>query len=728
MIAHPGEMIRGQMRLRALAPFALAGVLISLGSSIAVVSTARQSPLTIASSEAPSAQPSAPRALPELSRAARLAFWRDGKLWVSDLSGSLRYAVASTEDMRRISLTRWAPDGGSVAFVVSGLSLAVVTLAGTRTDVDLPFELRTQRYRIADIRWSPNGRRVAATLLQPGDGRSDAFLVDVSAESPQWTRLTTLNDLFAGDWISDDELLASTATGVVGVVTASGQDRIRLLSGSVAVSPVIGPEGRIHFLVGRVPTARDPSLPHVTASSASVWSAATDGSDVRRESAWQLNDIRLDARLPDGRYLVHRGSSSAQATVTDDVEILPPTAGVIERMRVAPDGRFAYGFTAERIVRLDLAKLPAAAPSATLAAAVSVFLETGGEADVWFPSQLSLARGGERVTGLPPLRYAFGIGGHLWQIDGGAPHLLRVGPLLRRSFVPAPRWSPTGDRLIAIEQAGPSVPSSTTLVAVSVDRGGEATRLEQTVGASRSFSWAPGGAEVAVVVDKRGISGITSDAQLEARFLDPSGRITRAPVPASEVAWTAKGLLVLRTAGGAPAVSAVEGGGGLRDLLTREILTADPQARPSESSLGLTVSGLDAMLDGTYLSVRLLLQEPSGSRAYLVVAGSDGSVVRYVRADALSDAAWSPSRPQLGYTLDVRTAAERAVVLEPRTGAELATHEGRFGGWSPDGEWYYVARTTGLFAYPVAGAISFEMAPPLRVGPVGVPVSVARPG
>src|SRR3990170_1696569 len=105
MIAHPGGMIRGQMRLRALAPFALAGVLISLGSSIAVVSTARQSPLTIASSEAPSAQPSAPRALPELSRAARPAFWRDGKLWVSDLSGSLRYAVASAVDMRRISLT-----------------------------------------------------------------------------------------------------------------------------------------------------------------------------------------------------------------------------------------------------------------------------------------------------------------------------------------------------------------------------------------------------------------------------------------------------------------------------------------------------------------------------------------------------------------------------------------------------------------------------------------------
>ena len=91
----------------------------------------------------------------------------------------------------------------------------------------------------------------------------------------------------------------------------------------------------------------------------------------------------------------------------------------------------------------------------------------------------------------------------------------------------------------------------------------------------------------------------------------------------------------------------------------------------------------------------------------------------YLRGDNLSDAAWSPARPLFGYTLDVRTTSERAVVLSPSDGKTVASIDGRFAGWSPDGQWYLVGRVTGLFAYRLSGG------DPVRVGPIGLPMSAA---
>ncbi|MBI2774272.1 MAG: hypothetical protein HYX56_07265 [Chloroflexi bacterium] len=694
------------MRVPALAPYAAAALLISVGSSIAAIQGAH--PARPAATAAASVAPAAHRVVPELSRTGRLAFWRDGKLWVSDLSGATRYAIASVDDIRRVSLTRWSTEGGSVAFVDGGLSLAVIAVDGTRVDVDLPFDLRTARYRVADIRWSPSGRRVAATLLQQGSGNSDAFLVDLTAATPQWTRLTGLDDLFIGDWISEDEVLAYTATGVIGIVSTAGRDKVRLLGGSVGVSPIVGPEGRIHYLVGRLPTTRDPALPYVTANSASAWSAATDGSDVRRETTWAINDIRLDARLPDGRYLAHRGSSTQQGTVGEDIDPLPSTTGVIERVRVAPDGRVAYGFTRERIARIDLAKI-GVPPPASPATALTVFLETGGEADIWFPTQLSLARGGERVpAALARSTFAFAFGGHTWKLEGGVTSLLRVAPQLRRTALPLPEWSPTGEHLAVVEQAGSAL-SSSTFIAVVLGRDGEATRLTSTLGAARSYSWAPGGRELAVVVDGRGLSGIAPDAQLEVRFLDLAGKATRPAVAGTEVAWTAKGILVLTAAG----IQRVEEG------RATTVFAREKLATISVTGIDPSLAQLDATPDGAFVSVRLAVLETAGSRAYLVISrGGDTAPLRAIRADALSDTAWSPVGTDLGYTLDIRTASERAVI-ETASGVTLATQEGRFAGWSADGRWYYVARVTGLFAYPIGGGAA------ARVGPVGVPITAA---
>lgn len=708
------------MRPRALAPYALVAVLIAVGSSVAVLSTARQAaPAPAAGASAPPSA-SAARAAPELSKSSRLAYWRDGRLWVSNLDGSLRYAITAVDDLRRVSLTRWAVDGSAVAFTDSRLSLVVVTTAGDRLDVDLPPDLRSAGYRVADLRWSPDARRIAATLLRPTDGRSDAFLVDVSVPRPSWTRLTALEDLFVADWISNDEFLAYTASGVIAVVGTSGSGTVRLLTGATGVSPIIGPEGRIHYLVGRLTATRDPSFPFVTASRASVWSAATDGSDVRRETTWDVSDIRLDARLPDGRYLAHRGTSNALGTVSDDVDLLPSAAGVVERVRVAPDGRTAYGFTSDKILRIDLTRLVIGpAPTGTPTSAMSVFLDTNGEADVWFPTQLSLARGGARPPATPAARYAFSLGGHVWLLEGGVASLLHAGPVLRRTPTPAPRWSPGGDRVLVIEQGGPNV-ASTSLVATVVERTGATTRIAQTVGAGRSFAWSPTGTEVAIAVDRRGQSGTASDAQLEIRFFDPTGRSTRSAVNASEVAWTSRGLLLLSdgSSGTQGQIRRVEGDAPARTIVTPERLLADPRANAS-TGITATVSGLDAPPDGAFASLRLVTQDAASStRTFVVVVGADGAPLQYVRAEDLTDLAWSPARPLLAYTIGLRTSTERTIVVSP-TGETLATQDGRFAGWTADGQWYLVGRTTGLYAYPLAGGAA------VRVGPAGVPVSAA---
>ncbi len=59
---------------------------------------------------------------------------------------------------------------------------------------------------------------------------------------------------------------------------------------------------------------------------------------------------------------------------------------------------------------------------------------------------------------------------------------------------------------------------------------------------------------------------------------------------------------------------------------------------------------------------------------------------------------------------------------DAETGVIVATvGEGRFAGWSPDGDRFYVARDSGLYAVPLAGG------DPVWLSALGVPVSAVRP-
>jgi hypothetical protein len=294
-----------------------------------------------------------------------------------------------------------------------------------------------------------------------------------------------------------------------------------------------------------------------------------------------------------------------------------------------------------------------------------------------------------------------------------------AGPAFRRGIAPTPKWAADGEHLLVLDQTGQGLPAA--LEASVVDRTGSAKALAPTLGAGRSFAWSPSGAELAIAVDRRGQNGSASDAQLEIRFFDPTGRATRAAVPGTEVAWTARGLYLLADVAGTAgqAVQRLEGEGPARTLVTRDRLAADPRTALGRQPLlreTPALSGLEASPDGSFVTVRLQIADPGNTRAFLAILDGEGAALQLIRVDDISDVAWSPAAGVLGYTSGVRAGNERAVVMTP-AGATIAQQDGRFAGWAPDGQWYLIGRAGGLFAYPLAGGA------PVLLGPASAPVS-----
>ncbi|MEK7861076.1 MAG: hypothetical protein AAB284_06955, partial [Chloroflexota bacterium] len=116
-----------------------------------------------------------------------------------------------------------------------------------------------------------------------------------------------------------------------------------------------------------------------------------------------------------------------------------------------------------------------------------------------------------------------------------------------------------------------------------------------------------------------------------------------------------------------------------------------------------------------------------GQGAFVLLRTADGEPLAALTLDprvGLSDFAWSPASTLVAHTVwegSGPTAARRAVVRDALTARIVLERDGRFAGWSPDGEWIYVARDEGLFADRVDGSGG------VRVSPFGVPVSATRP-
>ncbi len=692
---------RGLLPYAAFAVFVVGATIVAL-----IVSTLgpTAAPTTeTASSPSPTAVATTTvRPTTDLSPSGRLAYWRteangDYLLWLANADNSRRRSVAKA-DAAAVSRTRWAADGNSVAYVESGVRLVVVRVDGVSATYTLAQELRADGYRIVDHRFSPSGTRVAATVQRAVGSQSDVY---VSGPGGQWTRLTTTEDVLAADWISEDELLVQTTGGIVGRLRATGRDQLRPL----------------------------------TAAAASVWSMTADGEDLRRENVTlDADSFRLDGQWPGG-YLLHRGTAQGQVAVAKGTVDLPTTAGLIERLAVSPDKRFAIGFAASNLVRVELSA--AGAPASAV-----VLLGSVAQGDAWFPRAAALATTTPSKGDVPAARYVFALGGHLWTMGAdGAPTLLRAGntnsQTLRRFSLPPPQWSPAGDKLLTVESLAPGG-AAFQLVPVVIGRDGTVRRYLTPSSIGPIATWSPDGAQFAVVgLPAAAQDPVVLSSDLTIALIDAPAGITTSSIPGREAYWTKAGLVVLsngtwRAGDRARDEQALEiwSGGQKRQITTIAKLVAplfagaDRTAQPPLTTRGITqTSVLTAAPDGAHLAVHFSFLLASQAFTFAVIRAKDGTAS--VIEDSASDEAWSSTARYIGYTAarSQPGAALRAhaIVRDAETGEVALDLEGRFAGWSPDGLWVYVARSEGLFARRISGG---EL---VRFSPYGVAVSATKP-
>jgi len=725
---------------RGLVPYAAFAVLIVGATVVALVLTTLAGPAAApqAASASPSAAPTAAASRPatDLSPNGRLAYWRTEAtgaflLWLANSDNSRRRSVAQSDQPNAIGRTKWSADGNAIGYVESGVRLVVVRVDGVTTSYTLPPDVRADGYRITDHRFSPSGARVAATVQKTSSSQTDVY---VTGGGGSWTRLTTTEDVLAADWISEDELLVQTTGGLLARLRATGTNQFRPLTGIASATPLIGDDGRVYFLSGRVTGFAGSAETLVFASSSSVWSMTADGEDLRKESVTLDTDsFRLDGQWPGGGYLVHRGTNPAQAIFGKTGVIdLPTSAGQIERLAVAPDKRSAVGFAGSNVVRVDLNAQGAAV-------AASVLLGSVTQGDVWFPRAASLARVAAAKVDVPAARYAFALAGHLWTMTAdGAVVLLRAGSTngstLRRFNLPAPLWSPSGDRLLTVESLGSGATAS-QLIAVSLSRDGAARRFITPSSVGTTATWSPDGAQIAVVGLPASSPDVVLASDLTVFALDTTTGNAVNTLPGREAYWTKAGMIVLsngtfRTGDRArdgQAIELVANNGVRREVTTVAKLIADTRAQAPATTRGITqTSALTASQDGAYAAVHILFLGTSPApSAFALVRTRDGAATTIIAGDAVTDESWVPGGRLVGYTITTiqpgSPPRQRAVVRDADTGDVVLEQDGRFAGWSPDGAWTYLAKSDGLYARRLAGGEA------VRFSSLGVFVSTANP-
>ena len=324
------------------------------------------------------------RSAPQLSATGRLAYWRQNPagafvLYAANFDGSLpRPLLTLGPNSPRPLATRWTPDGKAVAYVGDG-GITIVGLDGSRSDIAFAAPVRTSGFVVIDQRWSPSGRKVAATAYRSADGQSQILVG--TRDSRTLAQNIGLTNAYVGDWLNEDEFLAESDRGVLAAVRESGQVR-KLYDGS-AGSPIID-GGRVYFLAG--PTTVKAGGVGIYVQSPAVWSVAPDGSGARHEDKLGIgSDLKLDGRWPDGRYLLHAGQDSTQylSGATAQLKPLSEVQRSLRRVVVGADRRSAVGFGASRLIRIDLSRGFTPPESAFV-----VLLDGVVAADVWVPRGL----------------------------------------------------------------------------------------------------------------------------------------------------------------------------------------------------------------------------------------------------------------------------------------------------------------------------------------------------
>ena len=471
----------------------------------------------------------------------------------------------------------------------------------------------------------------------------------------------------------------------------------------------------MYFLAGQVaPTTTDQSVPVVNAAQARVWSMTLDGGDVTQETTQLYDDVRLVARWPTGRFVVHQGASTALAFLSNGVPPIDTMIGVVERIAFAPDRKTGIGLTATRIYRYDVNQ-----PDKPV-----VLLSDVMQPDAWYPDSINIARSSPApVQPRPVARYTFAFAGLLWATDAtGVVRLLRqLGTddrgLRRLSGVAVPQWSPTGDRIVYFDVLANSFRGAVFVT----DANGTGGRLSDQDAAGPFPTWSPDGnvayTDLLFSADSAGLG-----AAGEVRVVSPTngGRITT--YKAREIAFGGgKTYLIDNGKLNSPfgytdhAILEVTATG-TRTIATAAAIAAF-QGFGGASAIPWQLSMLGSSADGAFLSVRESPAVGSIGFTFAILRASDGTATVRLPSEGISDVRWSPTAPYVGMTLGgipaVRDAGDGHIVA--------SAGSGRFAGWSPDGKWFYVARDIGLYALPLAGG------EPVRISALGVPVSTTTP-
>jgi hypothetical protein len=700
---------------------------IALGSTIRMQGTSPTGPGVIA---APT--PLGSRAT--LSEAGRMAYWRSGQtgqleLWVSDLDGGRRWTIATASAGSDIALTRWSPDGGALAYVISGATLGVSRLDGATAFLDIPGELRTSRWRIVSFEWSPDATRLAATLRAANgvSNISEVWLINAKAGS-LFERITTLGDAFAGRWISPTQLFIEEASGAT-IVMDLPSKAMRPLSGMPVTSPQIGRDGRVYFVGGLSVVADVVTQP---VGNGWVWSATIGGDDLRRETKASRDQIRLFGMLADGRAVV--GVPGGVYVVGDAYVPVAFQAGTVRRMVVSDDGKRAVGITEQRILLIDPTKVPRTLDPGALppANAATVLLSSVRDADVWFPIKpVTLAASARASADAPKAKLAFTLGRAAWQAD--ADGQIRALLTEQVGFLGTPRWSPNGERLAV--PVGLPGNANTSSVWVTGQRG--ASRWDVPTRFAQEIRWSEDSTRFAFW----SAAAPRFDEWTTQPFDADTGRALE-KTPGRMI--FAGGAAFSLTDGDPDAQQPIRVGQRLELVSAQGRRTITDAARLGAAPLlrALADQGQPALInafapsaDGEYVAVWLWRARNSGisSGALVVVRIADGEPVWHVPMAPQaphSDVAWSPSGHLLAWTTFTggggsppgAPPSRRATVVDPVASRDLFVIEGgRFAGWAPDARWIYYARDEGLFAYRIDGSGT------ALIGPIGVPVVATKP-
>jgi len=702
---------------RSLAPYAITATLVVV-VSIAVLAGALATGGLLEERVVADASPAptATRAPVELSRAGRITYWRTdpsggNQLWVANIDGSQRRAIAKTDALSGVTATRWSPDGESIGYLDhGGQSVGVQRLDGSHVDLPLPPALVTAGSRFIDFDWSTDSRSLAATQRDAGSQNTDVYVA--LAGGGAWRNVTLLRNAFLSQWISADELLVHTQNGLIAVQRVDGS-RLRPLTAQVATSPFLGDDGRVYYFAGQVSSAvRDATVPVINAGQARVWSLTLDGGDIRQETTQLYDDVRLVARWPNGRFVVHQGASTALAFLANGQPPIDTTVGVVDRVVFSPDRRTAIGVTSSRIFRYDTAQ-----PDQPV-----VLLSDVTQPDAWYPETVTIARSSAAPSAppRPAARYAFALAGLIWATDAtGEVRLLQQLQsndldTRRLSGVAIPQWSPRGDRILYFDVLASSFAGAVFVTDVT----GTGGRLSDQDAAGPFPTWSPdGNVAYTDLISSFDSAGFGADG--EVRIVTPTNGARLTAYGAREIAFgggrtylidNGKLNQQLQTRTDQAVVESVSTTSN-RTVTTTAQLAADPllgvfAARP------LQLSALGASADGGTLSVRVSPAAGSVGFFYVFVRSADGKPTLVLAGQTVGDVRWSPQGHLVGMTVG------RPLVRDAETGVIVAADtDGRFAGWSPDGSWFYVARETGLYAIPLIGG------DPVRISALGVPVS-----